>query len=241
MKFSRAILVSLPCFLPFLVFGNGSLSPAGERCSDHWLNIDVNAETAGFAAKRFCKPASWAIDQLDHCGLAIKERLTIEVVDDLRHPFGIPVVGKSDSAKFRIQVASPAQVRQLASKEIALAKVDLRALHESIVVHEVIHAVLWQQLDQLDNDNMSEIAAEYVAYAFQLSSLPEVDRGYLLAAFPREPPRDLGPFNSMALQLNPLRFATNAYRHLTSVADRCGFLSKIISGEVEFDDWEPYE
>jgi len=241
MKFFRAILFSLPCFLPFFVFGSGSLSPAEEQCSSRWLNIDVNAETAGFAAKRFCKPASWAIDQLDHCGFAIKEKLTVEVVEDLRHPFGMPVVGKSDSAEFRVQVASPSQCRQLARKEIALAEVDFHALYESIVVHEVIHAVLWQQLDHPQNESLSSIAAEYVAYAFQLISLPEADRGNLLAAFPRAPPRDLGPFNYMALQLNPLRFATNAYRHLMSVDDRCEFLRRIISGEVEFDDWDQYE
>ncbi len=241
MKFFRAILFSLPCFLPFLVFGNDSLSPAGEQCSSRWLIIDVSTETAGFAAKRLCKPASWAIDQMDHCGFAIREKLTVEVVEDLRHPFGIPVVGKSDSAEFRVQVASPSQCRQLAGEEIGLAEVEFHALYASIVVHEVIHAVLWQQRDHPKNESVSEIAGEYVAYAFQLLSLPEADRVKLLAGYPGAPPSDLGPFNSMALMLNPLRFATNAYRHLMSVDDRYEFLRKIISGEVEFDDWDQYE
>jgi len=241
MKLFKAILFSLTCFLPFLVFGNDSLSPTGEQCSSRWLNIDVNAQTAGFAAKRLCKPASWAIDQMDHCGFAIKEKLTVEVVEDLRHPFGIPVVGKSDSSEFSVQVASPSQCRQLAREEIALAEVEFHALYESIVVHEVIHAVLWQQRDHPKNESVSEIAGEYVAYAFQLLSLPEADRVKLLAGYPGAPPSDLGPFNSMALMLNPLRFATNAYRHLMSVDDRCEFLRKIISGEVEFDDWDQYE
>ena len=241
MKFFSAILVALPCFLPFLVFGSDSFSSADEQCRNRWLNIDVNTETAGFVAKRLCKPASWAIDQMDHCGFAIKEKLTVEVVEDLRHPFGTPVVGKSDSAEFSVQVAPPSQCRKLAREEIALAEVDFHALYESIVVHEVIHAVLWQQLDHPQNGSVSEIAGEYVAYAFQLLSLPEADREKLLAAFPRAPPRDLGPFNSMALLLKPLRFATNAYRHLMSVDDRCEFLRKIISGKVEFDDWKQYE
>ena len=241
MKFFRDILFSLTCFFPFLVFGSHSPGPAEEQCSSRWLNIDVSGETAGFAAKRFCKPASWAIDQMDHCGFAIKKKLTVEVVEDLRHPCGIPVVGMFDSVEFRVQVASPSQCRQLAGQEIALAEVDFHALYESIVVHEVIHAVLWKQLDYPQNESLSGIAAEYVAYAFQLLSLPEADRGNLLEAFPRAPPRDLGPFNSTALLLSPLRFATNAYRHLMSVGDRCEFLRKIISGEVEFDDSEQYE
>ena len=135
MKFFRAILFSLPCFLPFLVFGSPSPSPAEQQCNNRWLHIDVNAETAGFAAKRLCKPASWAIDQMDHCGFAIEAKLTVEVVEDLRHPCGMPVVGKFDSVGFRVQVASPRQCRQLAAEEIAIAEVDSNALYESIVVH----------------------------------------------------------------------------------------------------------
>lgn len=172
MKLFKAILFSLTCFLPFLVFGSDSLSPTGEQCSSRWLNIDVNAQTAGFAAKRLCQPASWAIDQMDHCGFAIKEKLTVEVVEDLRHPFGIPVVGKSDSSEFSVQVASPSQCRQLAREEIALAEVEFHALYESIVVHEVIHAVLWQQRDHPKNESVSEIAGEYVAYALSLQPFP---------------------------------------------------------------------
>ena len=88
----------------------------------------------------------------------------------------------------------------------------------------------------------SSMANEYVAYAFQILSLPATDRDALLAAFPRPtPPKDLGPFNSTALLINPLRFATNAYRHFMSVDDRCQFLRGIISGEIEFDDWDQYE
>ena len=241
MKLLRAVLFLLPCCLPFLVFASGSLTPAVERCSSRWLDIDVNAETADFSAKRLCKAANWAIDQMDHCGFAIKEKLTVEVVKDLRHPLGILVVGKADAAESRVQVASPSQFNQFARKEIALAEVDLDALYESIVVHEVIHAVVWQQLDHSQNESVCDIAVEYVTYAFQLLSLPEADRRNLLAAFPRGPPRDLGPFNYMALQLEPLRFATNAYRHFMSVDNRCDFLRKIISGDVEFDDWGQYE
>ena len=241
MNIFRAVLFPLPCFVPFLVFGSGSSSPADEQCGNPWLNIDVNAETAEFGSKRLCKPASWALDQMDRCGFAIKEKITVEVVKDLKHPLGILVVGKSDSAAFRVQVASPSQCNRLASEEIALAEVDFDALYESIVVHEVIHAVLWQQLDHSRNESISEIASEYVAYAFQVLSLPKADRRKLLAAFPRAPPRDLGPFNFMALQLEPLRFATNAYRHFTSMDNHCVFLRKIISGDVEFDDWGQYE
>jgi len=241
MGYIRVILFILPCISPFLAFGGHGPFTAEEHCSNPWLKIDASAKAAGFAENFFCKPASWAIAQMDYCGFAIEQKLTVEVVDDLRHPCGVPVVGKFDSVGFRVQIAPPGQCRQLASEQAALARVDFDALYESIVVHEVIHAVFWNQLDHPRNESLSAIATEYVAYAFQLLSLPEADRDSLLAAFPRAPPIDLGPFNSTALLLNPIRFATNAYRHFVSVEDRCEFLRGIMSGEVEFDEWDQYE
>jgi len=55
----------------------------------------------------------------------------------------------------------------------------------------------------------SSMGYEYVAYAFQILSLPATLRDTLLAAFPRPTaPKDLGPFNSTALLINQLGFAT---------------------------------
>ena len=125
--------------------------------------------------------------------------------------------------------------------EIVRAKVDFDAVYGSIFVHEVVHAAFWKQLDHSKREPVSAMATEYVAYALQILSLPEVDRESLLAAFPRKPPTDLAPFNYFALQISPLRFATNAYTHFMSLDDRCQFLREIISGGVEFDDWDQYE
>jgi hypothetical protein len=241
MEFLKAILCSLPSLLPFPVFASDSSSPTSAPCSNRWVAIDANAEAAGLPTKRFCRSASWAIDQMDDCGLAIQQKLTVEVVEELRHPCGVPVMGMFDATGFRVRLASPSQCRRLASQEAALAGVSFDALYDSIVVHEVIHAVLWKQLEHQESENFPAIATEYVAYAFQLSSLPKADLDTLLAAFPRAPPRDLGPFNSTALLLNPIRFATNAYRHFMSVEDRCDYLRGVISGEVQFDDWDQYE
>jgi hypothetical protein len=241
METFRLAISSIPFLSPFLVFGSNSSSPAEEQCSNRWLLVAASAEIADVPAEPFCESARWAIDQMASCGLATEQKLTVEIVDDLRHPCGVAVVGKFDPDEFRVQLASPSQCRKLAKEEASLAEVDFEALYRSILVHEVIHALLWKQLDHLASEGFSAIAAEYVAYAFQLLSLPDADRDRLLAAFPREPPRDLGPFNSTALLLSPMRFATNAYRHFMSVEDRCEFLGGIISGEIEFDDWDQYE
>lgn len=241
MAFFKASLFGLLCFSSCLVLGNDNFPAEKARCGNPWLEIEANDKAQGFAAEEICERANWAIDQMDRCGFSIQQKLIVEVVDEVKHPCGIPVVGHFDSVEFRVKVASPDQCRQLLRTEATPAKVDFDAVYGSIFVHEVVHAAFWKQLDQSQHEPVSAMATEYVAYAFQILSLPEADRCSLLAAFPRSPPKDLGPFNYFALQISPLRFATNAYRHFMSVDDRCQFLRAIISGEVEFDDWDQYE
>jgi hypothetical protein len=241
MEFLRPLLILKFFFLSLLVPENQSLTAAEKQCGNPRLSVEVKTEAEGLSAEKICERADWAIEQMALCDFTIKRKLTVEVVDDLRHPCGIPVVGKFDSVESRVQVSTPQQCRQLARKEAALAKVDNSSLYGSIIVHEVVHAVFWKHLDP-DKVAGASMANEYVAYAFQILSLPSTDREALLAAFPRPtPPKDLGPFNSAALLINPLRFANNAYRHFMSVDDRCHFLRGIISGEIEFDDWDQYE
>jgi len=239
--FFKASLFALLYFSSFVVLGNDSSSAAKARCVSPWLEIEANGKAQGFPAENICERASWAIDQMELCGFSIQQKLTVEVVDELKHPCGLPVVGYFDSVEFRVKVASPDQCRQLLLAEAALANADFDAVYGSIIVHEVVHAALWSQLQNSEHEPIPAMATEYVAYAFQVMSLPEPDRDSLLAAFPRATPKDLGPFNYTALQISPLLFATNAYKHLMSVDNRCHFLKEIISGKVEFDDWYEYE
>ena len=241
MAFFKAGLFALLCFSSFLVLGNNSSTAEKARCGNPWLEVETNDKAEGFSAEDICQRSSWAIDQMDRCGFSIQQKLVVEVVDEVQHPCGIPVVGHFDSVEFRVKVASPDQCRQLLRTEAALANVEFDAVYGSIFVHEVVHAALWKQLDNAKHEPVSAMATEYVAYAFQILSLPKADRDSLLSAFPRTPPKDLAPFNYFALQISPLRFASNAYSHFMSVVDRCQFLREIISGEVEFDDWDQYE
>lgn len=229
------------CLFSFLVFWNAGLPGAQERCGNRWLDIDADTEIPGVSSVDICERATWALDEMKRCGFSINERLRVEVVENLEHPCGIPVAGKFDPYEFRVQMASPNQCRRLLANEDALAKVNFDAFYGSVVVHEVVHAVLWKQLGDAGIEKISSIATEYIAYAFQIAALPEPDRDRILEEFLRGPPSDLSPFNSVALLINPIRFATNAYRHLMSVEDPCRFLRGILAGEVEFDDWYQYE
>ena len=239
--FFKVSLFALVYLLSIVVLGNDSSTAAKSRCVNPRLEIEANGKAPGFPAESICERASWAIDQMELCGFSIQQKLTVEVVDELIHPCGLPVVGYFDSVDFRVKVASPDQCRQLLPKEAALASLDFDAVYGSIIVHEVVHAALWSQLHQFEHEPVPAMATEYVAYAFQIMSIPEPDRDSLLAAFPQASPEDLSPFNLTALQISPLRFATNAYKHLMSVDDRCHFLKEIISGKVGFDDWYEYE
>lgn len=239
--FTKIISLLSICVIFALVGKIDRLTGAEQRCGHRWLEIDPNSEALDVSPLEICERATWGMDQMNRCGFSINEKLTIEVVEELKHPCGIPVAGKFDSVGFRVQMASPRQCRQLLSEESVLSKMDFQAFYGSVIVHEVIHAVLWKQLDDSGMKEASSIATEYIAYAFQIASLPQVDRDLILGEFLRGPPSDLSPFNSTALLINPHRFATNAYRHFMSRGDRCKFLRGIVSGEVVFDDLYQYE
>jgi hypothetical protein len=93
------------------------------------INCFVQTVRRQLQASQRNASANPVIDQMNHCGFAIEAKLTLEVVEDLRHPCDMPVVGKFDSVGFRVEVASPSQCRQLSAEEIALAELDSNALY----------------------------------------------------------------------------------------------------------------
>ena len=199
------------------------------RWQDGLTNVS-SAELCGYVRR--------SLEKMSECGLSLRRALTIEVVDEVKHPCGLPVVGKFTAENYSIQVSSPSLCAEASKTEPGLAKIPQTYIHGSIVVHEVAHAVFWEETKQRQ---LPAIAHEYFAYAFQIDSLPEQYRETFLEAYPRAAPTDLGPFNFTYLQISPPGFAANAYRHLASQENRCTFINKIISGAAEFPDWEEYE
>jgi hypothetical protein len=111
------------------------------------------------------------------------------------------------------------------------SKLRPRDLQESLIVHEIVHAVMHQNLKWQPT---SYAVYEYPAYALQIESLTLHAREAFLGAVPNR----AGPghllFNDMVLFGNPFFFAASAYEHFKATGNGCAHLNALLYGEVDF-------
>jgi hypothetical protein len=113
----------------------------------------------------------------------------------------------------------------------AYALLSANVFYKSLVVHEIVHAVMHQNYERLPTNYA---AYEYPAYALQIGSLPSADRIKLLHAIDN---RDNPPgllFNDILLAMDPIIFAASAYQHFSAAPDACRLLNALLKGDVDF-------
>ena len=104
-------------------------------------------------------------------------------------------------------------------------------LFDSLIVHEMAHAFFGNTKCGLETCRAGH---EYIAYAMQLSSLPERSRALFLAEFPSRGNVDLNKLSDFYLDLMPESFAADAWRHFSEAAHGCSFIGDVVSGQVTF-------
>ena len=117
-------------------------------------------------------------------------------------------------------------------KDTPYAKLQQRDFYRSVIVHEVVHAVMHQNLKL---PSTSQAAYEYSAYALQIESLDPEARDEFLRSFD-QPATDAGSmlFNDALLLFDPYLFAARAYHHFQAAADQCTHLRSLLRGEAVF-------
>jgi len=103
-----------------------------------------------------------------------------------------------------------------------------RRLYESIVSHEVAHALA---SCTASSRPLSTRATEYIAAVTMLMTMDPVRLNALLAANPGIAFEDESEISEMAYALNPMRFGVMAYRHYLRQPDRAGFIQEILAGK----------
>ena len=198
------------------------------HCPD--VPVNVSAHSDNLAAS-VCAAAIWTRAFFLRCGLVQERALTIDVVDRLTHPLGLPVIAMFDASKWRIQISTMQTTQSTILPGSIYKKLPIRDVYESLVVHEVAHAIFREHV--LDH-KLPVAAHEYVAYAVQIASLPSNTRDAFLAVFPRQTPSGFGIFNDISLAMGPLRFGANAYRHLFKDDESCQTIRRIAAGKANF-------
>ncbi len=197
------------------------------RCTETPIEITApSSEDRDF----ICRAAADALRLVGRCGIAPRWTLHLETMPEVRHPLGRVVLGLLDTKRQRILVTQAASLAPLL-EETPYAALPARAFYRSLIVHEVVHAVMDQNLKRPAS---THAAYEYPAYALQIESLDPEDRDLFLASFDQAAQVSDALFNDVVLFFDPYLFAARAYRHFKASADGCARLNGLLQGDVPF-------
>ena len=109
----------------------------------------------------------------------------------------------------RVLVTREANVPSLV-KDTPYARLPQRDFYRSLIVHEVVHGIMHQNLKRPAS---SHAAHKYPAYALQIESLDPRVRETFLQSFDQTAIADKSLFNDPVLFFDPYFFAASAYHH----------------------------
>jgi len=200
---------------------------AQERCPEAPIDVTgASPEERGLA----CAAASNAIQLLSRCGISLRRPLNVQIMSEVRHPFSGPIFGLFDIKQDRVLVTQEANITAMV-KDTPYAKLPLRDFYRSLIVHEVVHGIMHQNLKR---PAASHAVYEYPAYALQIESLAPTVRDEFLQSFDQTTMTSDFMFNDSVLFFDPYFFAARAYRHFKASADRCAHLAALLQGEASF-------
>src|SRR5262249_26065950 len=140
------------------------------------------------------------------------------------------IFGLFDTKEERILVTQEANIPSLV-KDTPYTKLPQHDFYKSLIVHEVVHGVMHQNLKR---PVTSHAASEYPAYALQIESLSPHARDMFLQSFDQTAIRSNSSFSDAVLFFDPYFFAARAYQHLKTSPDACRNLQLLLEGEPSF-------
>ena len=228
---SQTWLVACSICLFLLIAGNASARDC-EGISIHAPIADQNE------VQRVCQAAQDATELLRQCGIEPSKSINISIQEKLVHPSGFPAFAFFHSPSNQIEITDFDAIKKLIQPASAYYKLPSRDLYESLIAHEVTHAITSPLIRDSD---CPSVAHEYIAAVIQVSSMSDGSRQILLNAFPRSTPVVLEMFNEFSFYSSPQWFVANAYRHFNQTDKGCELLLGIINGEVQFQCDFEYE
>jgi hypothetical protein len=191
--------------------------------------VDVTA-TSKEERELACSAAGDAIRLLDRCGISLRKPLELHIVSEVKHPLGGAIFGLFDTKQERVLVTREGNIPLLV-EGTPYAKLPQRDFYRSLIVHEVVHGVMHQNLKR---PATTHAAHEYPAYALQIESLAPHVREAFLNSFDQTAIASKALFNDTVLFFDPYFFAASAYHHFKASADGCAHLTALLHGEVAF-------
>jgi hypothetical protein len=178
-----------------------------------------------------CSAASHALERLGRCGISLRRPRRVQIMGEVRNPFSKdPISGFFDRKHERVLVTEEANVTSLV-KRTPYAELPQRAFYGSLIVHEVVHGVMHQDLKRQPT---THAAYEYPAYALQVASLPSDVRDTFLQSIPGRARPSEFVFNGSIPFFDPFFFAAHASEHVHASGDGYAHLTALLGGDVSF-------
>lgn len=218
-----------------LICSGAAFSPvpavARDTCSTADIDIEVLAATRR-ERELVCAGAQQALDLLALCGIRPREAIDIRIRAEVRHPLAGLIFGYYDLKERHIIIASLDGLPALmdGTPYAGLPPADF---YKSLVVHEVVHSVMHQNLGAGVH---TQAAYEYPAYALQIASLPGAAREQFMTAFDAERLQRPGPLSDAILAFAPYLFAARAYNNFITSSDGCLLLREAMKGKTDLID-----
>jgi hypothetical protein len=204
------------------------VSGAGARCEGTQAVLEAVPPPE---VARVCEAAISAESELAHCSLAPSKPYTIRFVPDIRDDYGSCIFGRFRSNPDVASILGRSAMEQLVASipeeepMSVLRSLPLDDLHRSLIVHEVTHAIVHQNLKV----PASHAIHEYIAAVIQLGTLSRHSRDAYLARFASEDVFTDAMFNDLVEAMNPARFAAAAYRHFHQPGNGCIFVRRLLN------------
>lgn len=224
------IVLTLACSMYLHTSPAHATQAASERATVPCAGVAASTITASDTEHRLiCEAAEATIDRLNQCAIPLKRPLSIKVADVVRNPFGNAIFGRFDGEMDTILVTRSGNIESLTG-DTPYRKLSPPDFYRSLIVHEVVHAVMHQNYRRQPT---SRAAYEYPAYALQLDLLAPGDRNKLLSTSRTHDERS-PLFNDIVLSFDPFLFAAHAYEHFAAPGQSCSRLQTLLDGDVDF-------
>jgi hypothetical protein len=198
-----------------------------EQCTRVAVDVTASSSEERLLA---CSAAGEALELLGRCKIFARKRVSLHILSEVHHPHNGQIFGVFDPFRQRAVVTRlsniPAMVE--ATPYALLPHADF---YRSLIVHEVVHVVMHQNLIR---PTTTHSAHEYPAYALQIESLPADVRDQFLQSFDQQAVKSTALFSDPVLMFDPYFFAASAYHHFKASSNGCANLAALLNGEVDF-------
>ena len=175
-----------------------------------------------------CEGAAKARAFFSSLGIELKRRIRLrlhaaEIEDRRSH------LGSYDAELDQIDLLTLARAKALTAGDALFGLQIDEPLYESLVVHEVSHAIAGQQFGFRPVPLVSQ---EYIAYVAQFSTMDPATRSRILRVYSAAAFAGLEEMSSTYYALDPSRFGVKVWLHYRSLKDRPGFIRDLLSGAI---------